>query len=153
MKTLYLEQPKSQQTLHILLMVIFLFQGVLNLRKLEDTFSITLAILQIGLAIFYGLYYFSVLKPKKSRYTPKIKLGENAITFFKGVFYKPRTILHDDIKVVQIKPERVSVMTKEFDFTYNFEYESLNKSEIKNEIEAYCIARNLPTERISDKLV
>ncbi|WP_425392090.1 hypothetical protein [Ekhidna sp.] len=149
MKTLYLEQPKGQQTLHIILMAIFLAQGVLNLRKPDDTFMLILAILQISLAGFYGFYYFSVLKPKRPKYAPQINLNENEISFFKGLFYKPKTIQHKEIKVVQLKPERVSVMTKEFDFTYHFDYDSSNKAQIQHELEAYCELNNLPVEKVS----
>lgn len=129
-------------------MILFTAQGVINLGH-KKTYMFVLALLQIGVAVLYGLYYFSVLKPRRSKYSPQINLNENEISFFKGLFYKRKTIQHEEIKVVQLKPERISVMTKEYDFTYNFDYEALNKTEIQKEIESYCLVNNLPYEKIS----
>lgn len=147
MKTIYLEQPKKHVYLNILLASIFLAQGILNLVNQDGRFSIGLGIAQILLALFYGFLLLITFRPK-SAYAPRITLGSNSIELKKGFFSKKRIISLDDIKLVQLKPEKLTLITKEYDFAHSFPYESLNKHLIMDQIADFAKSNNLPIERV-----
>ncbi|WP_421764998.1 hypothetical protein [Ekhidna sp.] len=127
METIYLEQPKKHKYLNILLAVIFFTQGILNLVEPDGGFSITLGIIQILLSIFYGVMIITTMK-QKSVYSPRITLSDQSISLKKDFFSKTQTISLDDIKLVQLKPEKLTVLTKEYDFAYSFPYDGFEQA-------------------------
>ncbi len=92
-----------------------------------------------------NVLYF--MKPK-SNFIPRILLGNASITLHRGTFSKPKTISIEEIKLIQLKPERLTIMTKEYDFSHSIAYEGANKDLIRKEIEAYSTQMNLPLEKV-----
>ncbi|MEO9870566.1 hypothetical protein [Ekhidna sp.] len=149
MKTLYIKQTKPQKYLYILMGAIFIFQGIVGLMKDVTEISFWFGFPQLGFGIFCGLYAFSIIKPSSIN-SPRIFLGEEDITLHLGLpLKKPKTIAHSDIKLIQLKPEQLSVITKEYDFTHSISYEAPNKEETMSELADYAKEKNLPVERLS----
>ncbi len=149
MKTLYIEQPKQQKYLYLFMGGLFLFQGIINLFHDTGSLSFWLGIFQVSFSVFCFLYSYSIIKPQSFN-NPRIQLGTDSITLFKGNFSgKPVNVSHSDIKMIQLKPERITLMTKAFDFTHSMDYQGTNKAEIIHEIETYAKELNLPFEHIS----
>lgn len=147
MRTLYLKQPQKTKVLNILLGIIFIVQGVLNLVEPKNNFSIVLGIIQLVLGLVYAIFTYISIKPNSS-FTTRISLGEEFIQFKRDFFSKTRTIHLEDIKLMQLKPEQLTLMTKEFDFAYSVNYEASNKQEIMDELAEYAQSNNIPVERI-----
>ena len=149
MKTLYIEPPKKQKYVYLLLGGLFFLQGVLNLSEEKTGLTLTIAVIQIVSSIFFILHGMSVIKPE-SRYIPKIYLGDEDITLFSGLpLARPKTVTHDKIKLIQLKPESLTVITTHFDFEHSIDYQGINKKEIVEEISEYAEDKNLPIERIN----
>ncbi len=149
MKTLIIEHPKQQKNLYILLGVIFFLQGIINLSKEGMDFSFWLGIVQLLSTAVFILYATSVLRPN-SRYAPRIYLGEDDITLHNGnLFSKPKTVTHHEIKLIQLKPERLTIITKSYDFAHSIDYQGLNQKQLMEEIDQYAQTKNLPVEHIT----
>ena len=148
MKTLHLKQPQNLKAINILLAVLFVSQGILNLSDINNTFDLVLGIIQILLGVFYIFLAQSFVKPNSS-FAPRISLSEDAITLKKGFFQGAMNFKIEDIKLIQFKPENLTVMTKEFDFSYSINYEALKKQEIIEEVELFAKERNIPIEHVS----
>lgn len=148
MKTLHLKQPQNQKAINFLLAIIFISQGIMNLVDYEDNFDLVLGIIQTTLGIVYIFITQSLVKPNSSL-APRISLSNELIELKKGFWGGTKTVKLDDIKIIQFKPEQLTVMTKEFDFSYSINYESLNKQEIIEEVESFAKAQNLPIEHIT----
>ena len=150
--TLYLQPNTKLKNINIFLGIIFFAQGVLNLLEGDYDFSFYFGIFQVLFGIFYGYYAYTLANPKPKN-GPKITLGDKQIELKKDLFSKTRIILLEDIKLLQLKPENLTVMTKEFDFSYSFHYEALNKQEIMDGIAIYAHGKNIPVERVPYKNV
>lgn len=149
MKTLYIEQPKQQKYLYLFLASTFVLQGVLNLAKNEPGFTFWFGIFQLVFAISLVLYAFSIIRPNAAN-APRIHLGNEDITLHKGlIFHKPKTIQHTDIKVIQLKPEELNIITNSYDFQHSMHYEGINKKELMEEIQNYANANSIAIERIN----
>ncbi|MEO1254369.1 MAG: hypothetical protein AAFY41_05725, partial [Bacteroidota bacterium] len=98
--------------------------------------------------VFTGL----ISRPR-NKYAPRIILENDKIVMKNDMFSKMKSILLEDVKLIQLKPERVTVITKEFDFSHSFQYESLNKTEIMEAINNYAIQKDIPLEKVSYKSV
>ena len=143
--TLYLQPNRKAKYINILLGVIFIFQGLLNLLK--EGFGFYFGIFEVLFGAIFFYFGFDSTKPT-SKNASKITLDADQIAFKKDLFSKTRTILHEDIKLLQLKPEKLTVMTKEFGFSYSFPYEAPNKQEITDSIAQYAMDRCIPIERI-----
>ncbi len=132
---------------NVFLGAIFIVQGVLNLMKGGFGFHFYFGIFQILFGIFFGYYGYGFLSPK-ARYAPRITLDNDRITMKSDMFSKARSIFLQDIKLLQLKPEQLTVMTKEFDFSHSFHCDTLNKNEIMDTIAEYAMKKNIPVERV-----
>jgi len=147
MKTLFVNHSSKNKAAQALFAIVFFAQGILNLLR-EETWQIIFGSIQIGFSIFWAIYTYSIIKPDR-RFSPRIQLGDSFIQLKKNFFSRSRTILLEDIKLLQIKPEALGIMLKQYDFTHEFFYSAENKNEIINEIHQYADHHNIPIERIS----
>jgi len=148
MKTLIVEQPKQHKYLFLFMGGLFLFQGIINLVGRDSSFDVWLGSIQVLASVFYLYYSYSLTRPN-SIFSAKIILEEESITLDKGVFYKRKLIPVKDIKLIQLKPETLSVMLNEFDFTYSFGYECENKNQLRDLVTEYSFEKGIPVERVS----
>lgn len=148
MRTIYLRQPKNQKSLNILLAVIFISQGILNLTDIKNNFDIILGVFQVTLALAYIFIALSPAKPN-SKLASRISLNDQSIELKKGLFGGSALFKLDEIKLIQFKPEKLTVMSKEFDHSYSIDYEVINKQEIIAEVEEFAKSHAIPVEHIS----
>lgn len=146
MKTLYVAQPKQQKFIFLALGALFLFQGLDNFTESGFGFHFWLSIIQIALSLFIILYGFSI---GKSRYAPKIILSNTSIGFHRGMFSKAKKIHLADVKLIQLKPEVVSVTLSESNLSFTFPYEGTNRTSLMDELVAYAHSNEIPVERVS----